>query len=121
MAGILLFQDRNADDDIVYETSSNAASALLGTIYLPRGELSASSNAKVADQSARSAIVVSRLSVSSRSNLVLNTGYGQTDIPVPTGVNHAGSTIVLELSFTFYRPLQFASIRRGDNLPPLSG
>jgi Flp pilus assembly protein TadG len=96
MAGILFFQDRNADDDIVYEISSNQASVLLGTIYLPRGELSVSSNARVADQSAWTALIVGKLSVSSRSNLVLNTAYGQTDIPVPSGVNSAGSTIVLE-------------------------
>ena len=96
MAGILFFQDRNANDGIVYEISSNQASVLLGTIYLPRGELSISSNAKVADQSAWTAIIVNKLSVSSRSDLVLNTGYGQTDIPVPSGVNRAGSTIVLE-------------------------
>lgn len=96
MAGILFFQDRNANDGVVYEISSNQASVLLGTIYLPRGELAVSSNAKVADQSAWTAIIVKKLTVSSRSDLVLNTGYGQTDIPVPSGVSGTGSSIVLE-------------------------
>ena len=96
LAGILFFQDRNANDGIVYEISSNKASVLLGTIYLPRGELAVSSNARVADESAWTAIIVKKLTVSSRSNLVLNTGYGQTDIPVPSGVNQTGGSIVLE-------------------------
>ena len=96
MAGILFFQDRNANDGVVYEISSNQASILLGTIYLPHGELAVSSNARVADQSAWTAIIVQKLTVSAKSDLVLNTGYGQTDIPVPSGVNQAGGTIVLE-------------------------
>ena len=96
MAGILFFQDRNANDGVIYEISSNQASVLLGTIYLPRGELAVSSNAKVADQSAWTAIIVKKLTVSAKSDLVLNTGYGQTDIPVPSGVSGTGSSIVLE-------------------------
>jgi Flp pilus assembly protein TadG len=96
MAGILFFEDRNAPSGRSHEITSNKAQVLLGTLYLSRGELLVNSNAPVAENSAWTAVIVNTLSVHSKSNLVLNTGYDQTDIPVPSGVNRAGSTIVLE-------------------------
>ncbi len=96
MAGILFFEDRSAPANRTHEISSNKASILLGTFYLSRGILSVSSNAPVAEGSAWTAIIANRIALSAKPNLVLNTGYGQTDIPVPSGVNRTGSNIILE-------------------------
>ncbi len=58
---------------------------LLGTIYLPRGKLVIDTKAKVADLSAYTVIVAKEIDVKG-VNLVVNSDYGGTDVPVPDGV-----------------------------------
>ena len=72
--------------------TSNKARKLLGTIYLPNGNLIVDANNKVADASAYTAIVVRRLRLSKGPNLVLNTDYDRTLVPVPSGVGPQGVT-----------------------------
>jgi Flp pilus assembly protein TadG len=91
LAGITLYQDREADEgDFVI--TSNDARTLLGTIYLPNGNLIIDANNKVADASAYTAIVVRRLRLSKGPNLVLNTNYNSTPVPVPEGVGPHANT-----------------------------
>jgi Flp pilus assembly protein TadG len=91
LAGLVAFQDRTAPEaDFV--VTSNKARKLLGTIYLPNGNLIVDANNKVADASAYTAIVVKRLRLSKGPNLVLNTNYDQTLVPVPPGVGPQGTT-----------------------------
>jgi Flp pilus assembly protein TadG len=90
MAGLLFWEDKAVLPLQTHSIQSNNARLLLGTIYLPQGILSISSNTPVADQSAYTIIVARRLSLSSKPNLVLNTGYSSTDIPVPPGVGPMG-------------------------------
>jgi len=71
----------------VFEISSDAARVLLGTIYIPSAQLSVTgTNSKVADQSAWTVIVAKGLSVSGTSNLVINSAYAGSGVPVPNGV-----------------------------------
>jgi Flp pilus assembly protein TadG len=85
LAGLVAFQDRSSPEtDFVI--TSNKARKLLGTIYLSNGNLIVAANNKVADGSAYTAIVVRRLRLSKGPNLVLNTNYDQTLVPVPEGV-----------------------------------
>ncbi len=85
LAGLVAFQDRESDEaDFVI--TSNKARKLIGTIYLPNGNLIVAANNKVADGSAYTAIVVRRLHLSKAPNLVLNTNYDETMVPVPEGV-----------------------------------
>ncbi|WP_165823716.1 pilus assembly protein TadG-related protein [Metarhizobium album] len=85
MAGLIAFQDRDsAEADFVI--TSNKARKLLGTIYLPMGNLIVDANNKVADASAYTAVVVRRLHLSKGPNLVLNAEYNATSVPVPEGV-----------------------------------
>jgi len=85
LAGLVAFQDRSSPEtDFVI--TSNKARKLLGTIYLPNGNLIVAANNKVADGSAYTAIVVRRLRLSKGPNLVLNTKYKETLVPVPDGV-----------------------------------
>jgi hypothetical protein len=94
LAGLIFFQDRNsAEADFVI--TSNKARSLLGTVYLPQGNLIVDANNKVADASAYTAVVVKRLILSKGPNLVLNTDYGSTLVPVPDGVGPQGATVRL--------------------------
>lgn len=86
MAGILLFEDRNAKDMPTHSIVSNNARTLLGTIYLSRGRLHIGANQPVADQSAYTIVVARKFTLSEGPTMVLNTNYGSTDVPVPEGV-----------------------------------
>jgi Flp pilus assembly protein TadG len=85
LAGLIFYQDRQSEEaDFVI--TSNKARNLLGTVYLPQGNLIVDANNKVADASAYTAVVVRRLKLSKGPNLVLNTDYDSTLVPVPEGV-----------------------------------
>lgn len=85
MAGLLMFQDRNSSESDFLIKSKNARN-LLGTIYLPNGNLIIDTNNKIAEDSAYTAIVARRLILRSKPDLVLNTDYSSTTVPVPQGV-----------------------------------
>ena len=55
MAGLLFFGSRSQTKP-VYKIFSDHARQLLGTIYLPQGEISIDANQPIADQSACTAI-----------------------------------------------------------------
>lgn len=94
LAGLVTFQDRaSAETDFVI--TSNKARKLLGTIYLANGNLIVDANNKVADASAYTAIVVRRLRLSKGPNLVLNTDYNKTAVPVPDGVGAQATSVHL--------------------------
>lgn len=95
MAGLLVFEDRNAKANNKHHILSNDARVLLGTIYLPNGWLAVDAESPVADHSAYTAIVAKKMSLSEGPNLVLNANYDGTDIPVPNGIGPVGGNIVL--------------------------
>ncbi len=88
MAGLLMFEDRNAIPDEWHEhqiTSDNAR-MLLGTIYLPNGHLRIDSEKAIADQSAYTAIIARRIKLNEGPVLHLNSDYEATNVPVPEGL-----------------------------------
>lgn len=85
MAGILVYENRSALLGRTFTISSRNAHRLLGTIYLPRGVLRIDAKGKVADLSAYTVIVARQLDIRN-ANLVVNSDYGGTDVPVPEGV-----------------------------------
>jgi hypothetical protein len=89
MAGILFFEDRNNVSNAQFEISSSYTRKLLGTIYLPKGRLVVAGNHPIADESAYTAIVAQRLDLSAGPNLVINSNYDATDVPVPNGIGPA--------------------------------
>ncbi|MGP9822175.1 pilus assembly protein TadG-related protein [Salinarimonas sp. NSM] len=94
LAGILFFQDRAAEEGRDFKITSDDARTLLGTIYLPRGDLLVDADRAVADESAYTVIVARRLELSAGPVLKLNTDYNATDIPVPEGVGPTGDVIL---------------------------
>ena len=67
---------------------------LFRSIYLPVGYLLVDPNSVVAGTSAYTAIIVNRLELTAGPELVLNSNYGASDVPVPAGIK-SSSTIVL--------------------------
>jgi Flp pilus assembly protein TadG len=74
---------------------SNNARTLLGTIYMPKGRLIIDANQPVADKSAYTVLVVQQLDLYSGPNLILNSNYGGSEIPVPAGVGIYGAKVAI--------------------------
>jgi Flp pilus assembly protein TadG len=73
-----------------FQISSDSARLLLGTIYVPNALLSVSGGTtNVADQSAWTVIIAKGLKLAGSPNLVINSNYGGTSVPVPAGVGPA--------------------------------
>jgi len=73
---------------------SDNARMLLGTIYMPQGRLIIDANNPIADKSAYTVMVVRRIDLHSGPNLILNSDYGATDVPVPQGVGPFGKVML---------------------------
>lgn len=91
LAGILIFEDRGSPVNQKHEILSNDAKVLLGTLYLPQGELNIGANKPVAADSAYTIVVARRFTLSAGPTMVMNAKYSSTNIPVPDGVG-PGST-----------------------------
>ncbi len=78
-----------------HQILSDNARNLLGTIYMPQGEIIIDATKPIADKSAYTVLVVKQLHLYSGPNLVLNTDYGATDVPVPMGVVPSSAKIFL--------------------------
>ena len=96
MAGILLFEDRTVSANRLHLIRSAHADVLTGTIYLPRGLLLVDPNATVSAESAYTAIIANRISLTEGPVLVLNSDYGATRVPVPDGIRSTGRVILTE-------------------------
>lgn len=95
MAGLLFHESATQSVAYSHQILSDNARLMLGTIYLPRGNLVIDANKPIADQSAYTAIVARTLRLYSGPNLVLNTNYDQTPVPVPQGIKGLGQPVSL--------------------------
>ncbi len=96
MAGLLFFEAPDSPSLRRHEVLSNYAHTIVGTIYLPKGRLVIDADNDVADQSAYTAIIARRVELYSGPNLVLNTNYNLTDVPVPNGIGGNGKIVLVE-------------------------
>jgi Flp pilus assembly protein TadG len=78
-----------------HQILSDNARNLLGTIYMPQGEIIIDALKPIADKSAYTVLVVKRLNLYSGPNLVLNTDYSATDVPVPMGLGPYAARIFI--------------------------
>ena len=85
MAGLLVYQRRDAER-AEFLIESRYTRKLLGTLYMPNGDFMVKADDKVAEASAYTAIVARTIRLESSSNLVLNTDYDATRVPVPLGL-----------------------------------
>ena len=94
LAGLLFFSSRRMATE-TYKILSNNARVLIGTIYLPNGRLLVETEQPVADKSAFTAVVADTIHLIGKPNLVLNTDYNLTSVPVPSGVKGVGQPVRL--------------------------
>ena len=92
MAGLLFFADRSESED--HKISSSNTQTLTGTVYLPTGKLRVDPGAKVAENSAYTAIIAREIEIDQGPELVLNSDYGATDVPVPDGIRTAAQIVL---------------------------
>lgn len=102
MAGLLIWRDKlsNLSDKsdplanmkvTLWNTiTSNRANKLTGTIYLPEGTLYIGAKAPVAQISDYTVILARRVEIFDGPNLVLNTNYGASPVPVPQDLGPIG-------------------------------
>jgi hypothetical protein len=91
MAGLLIYEDRNNPPESSFAISSNFTRKLLGTVYIPRGNFVVHATDRVADESAYTVIVARRIVLHSGPNLIVNSNYGRSDVPVPPGLGPVGN------------------------------
>lgn len=96
LAGLLFFEERSGKKLRPHAILSDGARKLEGTIYLPTGHLYVDADAPIADKSAYTAIIVSRLELFAGPHLVLNTDYSATEVPVPQGVGAMSGDVYLK-------------------------
>ncbi len=88
-AGFVLVADRSFTGTLGISTDS--AHKLHGTIYLPNATLAvAGAGNKVADQSPWTVVVAKALTTDGSANLVINSNYAGSPVPVPRGVGSSG-------------------------------
>jgi hypothetical protein len=88
MAGMLFFEDRDVLFKFPHIIASNNARNLVGTIYLPGNTLEINSTDPIADQSDYTVIIARKFEMKDGPELVLNTDYDNSPIPVPEGVGN---------------------------------
>jgi hypothetical protein len=74
-----------------HHINSDRARELTGTIYLRNGLLLIDSRRPVADLSPFTLLVVNKLDLFDGPNVVLNTNYSATSVPVPQGLGPIGA------------------------------
>lgn len=97
MAGILFWRDPAATGSGKFLIKSPNVSTLVGTIYLPTGEFIGEIEAggDIAEASAYTAIIAEKITLKKNSNLVLNSNYKATNVPVPDGINGGDGNVFL--------------------------
>ena len=106
MAGILFYEDRSAQAGREFMISSDSVRKLIGTIYLPRGTFKASAAEAgvlplpgapleiIGAASTYTIIVANKIELAG-VNLVINSDYGISDVPVPPGLGPNSSKVKL--------------------------
>lgn len=93
MTGLLIFASRSTTRGNTHTILSENAQVMVGTIYIPTGELRVDGAANVGGDSAYTAIVAETITLYGGPHIVLNTNYDQTDVPVPDGIRGAGQPV----------------------------
>jgi Flp pilus assembly protein TadG len=94
MAGLLFFEDRDTNFATYHQITSNDARNLHGTLYLPKSKLLIDATRPVADRSDYTVIIARQFELRDGPELVLNTNYESSTIPVPEGVGNNVKTHV---------------------------
>lgn len=86
MSGILFFEDRMSPSDRVFRIRSKDAEQFEGAIYLSKGVLEIDKASRVGQRSAWTAIIAKRILIGNGPDIVINSDYSNSSIPVPEGI-----------------------------------
>ena len=86
LSGILFFEYRNSPSDRIFRIRSKDAEKFEGAIYLPKGTLEIDKASRVGQKSSWTAIIAKRILVGNGPNIVINSDYANSTIPVPEGI-----------------------------------
>lgn len=93
-AGFVIATTRKNRQD--FNISSNSARKLLGTVYIPNAKLHVTGQGnQVAEESAWTVIVASDIETDGTANLVINSNYANSTVPVPGGVGARSGKVTL--------------------------
>ncbi len=95
MAGLLMFESRAQSTQGRHVLMADNAQTMIGTIYLPRGELRIGGSSEFGTASAYTAIVARKLTLTEGPRVVLHTDYDETSVPVPDGIKGTKTPIAL--------------------------
>jgi Flp pilus assembly protein TadG len=95
MAGLLFYEDRGVTKSDKHRIYSDNAHTLLGTIYLPMGQLYIEANKPISQKAAYTIIVAGQIEMTAGPELFLNANYGASTVPVPAGVGALLGTVQL--------------------------
>jgi hypothetical protein len=95
MAGLLFYEDRGVTKSDKHRIYSDNAHTLLGTIYLPKGQIYIASNKPISQKAAYTIIVAGQIEMTAGPELFLNANYGASPVPVPAGVGALLGTVQL--------------------------
>jgi hypothetical protein len=95
-AGFVIVSNRSSTRHV--SIKSTKVDRLLGTIYLPQTTIYVTSPGNVAQDSQWSVVVAKNVITSNSSNLIINSDYESSPVPVPAGVgNLAGGANAIPL------------------------
>jgi len=94
MSGLLFFEDRDTDFATYHQITSNDARNLVGTMYFPKSKLLIDATNPVADRSDYTVIIAREFELRDGPELILNTNYEGSAVPVPEGVGNNINTNV---------------------------
>ena len=95
MSGLLFHASHTDAKAMLHWIMSENAQNLVGTIYLPTGELRIDGSAEIGAQAAYTAIVAETVRLFGGPHIILNSNYEETDVPVPAGIKQTGHPIEL--------------------------
>lgn len=95
LAGLLFFASRAQSKIITHSILSKNAQRLVGTVYLPNNSFVVDGDASVGGASAYTAIVARRVVLLNGPELILNSNYDQTDVPVPASLRGTDQPVAL--------------------------
>lgn len=94
-AGIVIFEDRKANAGRTFTIRSKNAEKMEGVIYLPNGRLFVDKASRVGQASKWSAIIAREIEIGDGPQIQINTDYGNSDVPVPSGIKGTGDKVYL--------------------------
>jgi hypothetical protein len=97
MAGLLFFASRNQPAGTQHRIAGGSIEKLTGTIYFPTSNLLIDpKSATVAAQSEYTVIIANKIRMNEGPEMILNSDYGATKVPVPEGVMVSGTVVLTE-------------------------